>query len=215
MACRSECKGMPVEKHASACGPIRNKRPPVYPAASRAPAGCSCRLLLSVGGSRGVFVTSSAATEQRRAGQGPVHPPAGELTGNKGPETRRAGATMARPFVFAVFDRLVTGCLPWEDWSGRRDSNPRPQPWQGCALPLSYARAPHRLSPFGPSRGAVRRRAADYTHRRTQCKRHVSLFWDVWTNFRCEAKWCIRQVERNVCGRHGFKRHALSQGAGP
>ena len=28
-----------------------------------------------------------------------------------------------------------------EDWSGRRDSNPRPQPWQGCALPLSYARS--------------------------------------------------------------------------
>ena len=25
-------------------------------------------------------------------------------------------------------------------WSGRRDSNPRLQPWQGCALPLSYAR---------------------------------------------------------------------------
>ena len=25
-------------------------------------------------------------------------------------------------------------------WSGRRDSNPRPQPWQGCALPLSYFR---------------------------------------------------------------------------
>src|ERR1700733_6648683 len=27
-----------------------------------------------------------------------------------------------------------------EIWSGRRDSNPRPQPWQGCALPLSYTR---------------------------------------------------------------------------
>ena len=26
-------------------------------------------------------------------------------------------------------------------WSGRRDSNPRLQPWQGCALPLSYARS--------------------------------------------------------------------------
>ena len=26
------------------------------------------------------------------------------------------------------------------NWSGRRDSNPRPQPWQGCALPLSYTR---------------------------------------------------------------------------
>jgi hypothetical protein len=24
--------------------------------------------------------------------------------------------------------------------SGKRDSNPRPQPWQGCALPLSYSR---------------------------------------------------------------------------
>ena len=31
-------------------------------------------------------------------------------------------------------------CQPLEDWSGRRDSNPRPQPWQGCALPLSYTR---------------------------------------------------------------------------
>ncbi len=25
-------------------------------------------------------------------------------------------------------------------WSGRRGSNPRPQPWQGYALPLSYSR---------------------------------------------------------------------------
>ncbi len=25
-------------------------------------------------------------------------------------------------------------------WSGRRDSNPRHSPWQGDALPLSYAR---------------------------------------------------------------------------
>src|SRR6266403_4770914 len=26
------------------------------------------------------------------------------------------------------------------DWSGRRGSNPRPRPWQGRALPLSYTR---------------------------------------------------------------------------
>jgi hypothetical protein len=26
------------------------------------------------------------------------------------------------------------------EWSGKRDSNPRPQPWQGCTLPLSYSR---------------------------------------------------------------------------
>src|SRR5216117_963893 len=28
-----------------------------------------------------------------------------------------------------------------ENWSGKRDSNPRPRPWQGRALPLSYSRA--------------------------------------------------------------------------
>ncbi len=27
-----------------------------------------------------------------------------------------------------------------EKWSGKRDSNPRPSPWQGDALPLSYSR---------------------------------------------------------------------------
>ena len=32
-----------------------------------------------------------------------------------------------------------TNC--WYLWSGRRDSDPRPQPWQGCALPLSYFRS--------------------------------------------------------------------------
>jgi hypothetical protein len=44
-----------------------------------------------------------------------------------------------------------------KDWSGRRDSNPRPQPWQGCALPLSYARsgacaAPVRQDRLGEAR---------------------------------------------------------------
>ena len=28
-----------------------------------------------------------------------------------------------------------------KNWSGKRDLNPRPQPWQGCALPLSYSRS--------------------------------------------------------------------------
>ena len=31
-------------------------------------------------------------------------------------------------------------CL-YKNWSGKRGSNSRPQPWQGCALPLSYSRA--------------------------------------------------------------------------
>jgi hypothetical protein len=33
-----------------------------------------------------------------------------------------------------------TSVLSREIWSGRRGSNPRPRPWQGRALPLSYTR---------------------------------------------------------------------------
>jgi hypothetical protein len=29
----------------------------------------------------------------------------------------------------------VSSCTRVENWSGKRDSNSRPQPWQGCALP--------------------------------------------------------------------------------
>ena len=31
--------------------------------------------------------------------------------------------------------------LSGEDWSGKGDLNPRPSPWQGDALPLSYSRS--------------------------------------------------------------------------
>src|SRR5690606_18513482 len=48
--------------------------------------------------------------------------------GNAFPETTKA---RRRRRAFVSFD-----------WSGRGDSNARPQPWQGCALPLSYARTP-------------------------------------------------------------------------
>lgn len=37
-------------------------------------------------------------------------------------------------------------------WSGKRDSDPRPQPWQGCALPTELF--PHRFPPPGASREA-------------------------------------------------------------
>lgn len=41
-------------------------------------------------------------------------------------------------------------CGPFaiKSWSGLWDSNPRHQPWQGCALPLSYIRL-ERLEPYG------------------------------------------------------------------
>ena len=31
--------------------------------------------------------------------------------------------------------------MPPKKWSGKRDLNPRLQPWQGCTLPLSYSRS--------------------------------------------------------------------------
>jgi transposase len=36
------------------------------------------------------------------------------------------------------------GARPALVWSGRRDSNPRPQPWQGCALPTEPRPRGHR-----------------------------------------------------------------------
>jgi hypothetical protein len=39
------------------------------------------------------------------------------------------------------FGGLVASCCNFgRFWSGRRGSNPRPRPWQGRALPLSYTR---------------------------------------------------------------------------
>ena len=37
--------------------------------------------------------------------------------------------------------RLVETWQVIEGWSGKRDLNPRPSPWQGDALPLSYSRS--------------------------------------------------------------------------
>ena len=46
--------------------------------------------------------------------------------------------------ALATWRRRPLSCIGWrkeEKWSGRRDLNPRPQPWQGCTLPLSYSRS--------------------------------------------------------------------------
>ena len=50
----------------------------------------------------------------------------------------------AAPRIELGIKVLQTSALPLgyaAIWSGKRGSNPRPQPWQGCALPLSYFRA--------------------------------------------------------------------------
>src|SRR5436190_23775623 len=57
---------------------------------------------------------------------------------------------------------------PRGEWSGKRDSNPRPRPWQGRALPLSYSRLTHQRNigdsntafAARPPHPAISRRAA-------------------------------------------------------
>ena len=71
------------------------------------------------------------------------------------------GSWLAR--VFGGDDRIRTGGEGFADpclttWrrrrgSGRRDSNPRPSPWQGDALPLSHSREWRRLMP--PSQDVI------------------------------------------------------------
>ena len=49
----------------------------------------------------------------------------------------RAGSAGTARIPTLLCQGRSTGC---GDWSGRRDLNPRPSPWQGDALPLSYSR---------------------------------------------------------------------------
>jgi hypothetical protein len=48
-------------------------------------------------------------------------------------------ATGFEPVNSGFADRRLTTWL-CRLWSGKRDLNPRLQPWQGCTLPLSYSR---------------------------------------------------------------------------
>jgi hypothetical protein len=63
-----------------------------------------------------------------------------------------------------------------DHWSGRRDSNPRPQPWQGCALPLSYTRVRIPAATYeraGPSSTYAKRKEALQPSRRAPTGPHV------------------------------------------
>ena len=60
----------------------------------------------------------------------PAPRPQGGLRGTNGNQKRKACGDRRLSFSFAIE----------KFWSGRRDSNPRPRPWQGRALPLSYTR---------------------------------------------------------------------------
>ncbi len=71
-----------------------------------------------------------------------------EQTRERRPEAPRCGREVSTPprhprpaLRLSAAETMVESVRDCDDWSGRRDSNPRPQPWQGCALPLSYARS--------------------------------------------------------------------------
>src|SRR5256885_9575137 len=65
------------------------------------------------------------------------------------PRLEGCGATQSAP---AVKRKGRAAALPRWIWSGKRVSNSRPQPWQGCALPtelfpqkiLNYSKRAHR-----------------------------------------------------------------------
>ena len=65
-------------------------------------------------------------------------------------------------------------------WSGRRDSNPRPQPWQGCALPLSYARS--ELTP------------ATRMHVSAEVRRAPSMLLGAAARLACVSLWPPRRL---------------------
>ena len=57
----------------------------------------------------------------------------------KSPPPLRGPGLRGRAFYFTVWcDNLLRD---HQNWSGKRDLNPRLQPWQGCTLPLSYSRS--------------------------------------------------------------------------
>ena len=121
-------------------------------------------------------------------------------------------------------------------WSGKRDSNPRPQPWQGCALPLSYSRntvtaaadcnkRPRRVSTYGPSgtspaevlRRLLGRRRVDEEARCPTRSRPPCVSFGMIS--RCQWKWSRAGVRRGaLCSMKlygGSPRQLLHAAAGP
>lgn len=57
--------------------------------------------------------------------------------------TQKAPSVITKPLnKIQQFERTLTLIVYTllQKWSGRRDSNPRRQPWEGCILPLNYFR---------------------------------------------------------------------------
>ena len=67
-------------------------------------------------------------------------------------------------------------------WSGRRDSNPRPQPWQGCALPLSYTRIRDSRAVLAARPGYCPKAVGSASALLQLFDRHVTIRQNRWEN---------------------------------
>jgi hypothetical protein len=79
-------------------------------------------------------------------------------------------------------------CRFWKIWSGRRDSNPRPRPWQGRALPLSYTRIREIAGDRSPATGRAMPNAAPECNSRREVRRG---------GIKCQNPRDIRPIRRN------------------
>jgi hypothetical protein len=95
-------------------------------------------------------------------------------------------------------------------WSGRRDSNPRPRPWQGRALPLSYTRIREFGGDFAPTTGRAMPNAARECNSRREGRKMAGWAAETGSATRNGRKWCrIAQIavrNANPAGRCGFPR---------
>jgi hypothetical protein len=100
-------------------------------------------------------------------GKGLLRPPRLPVSPSGPPKTRKERHLPAPPsYSYRYLLRRPHGRSA--NKSGKRDSNPRPQPWQGCALPTElFPRAPN-ITPrtYGRQAGRRQSRHARRTHPR-------------------------------------------------
>ena len=91
-----------------------------------------------------------------------------------------------------LFTAVILQQLYYIIWSGKRDSNSRLQPWQGCALPLNYSRLGNKV---------VRMKGVEPPRRRRQILSLVRLPIPPHPHFTLYivgGGWWIRTTESNA-----------------
>jgi hypothetical protein len=104
---------------------------------------------------------------------------------------------------------LLALCRSGSFWSGRRGSNPRPRPWQGRALPLSYTRIRDwRRSLAGNGRAMPNAASECNSQRETENPPARLAATAIWTvNWLQRARECGKRAQSGVIAAFGqFRR---------